>query len=72
MIQTRLKCKDNLCGAMAKVLVSSFKMSEFEVQSCYYIHLQDNNMGKDVKPIKSPVKGYIVSDSVLLWSLLKE
>ena len=34
-------------NAMAKVLNCSLKVSEFELQLCYYVHFQNNTLGKE-------------------------
>ena len=36
---------------MAKVLDSSLKVSEFELQSYYYVHFQTNTLGKGMNPL---------------------
>ena len=34
------------CGAAANVLDYEIVVSEFKLQSCYYIHFQTNTLGK--------------------------
>ena len=44
-------------GIMVEVLDCSLEVNEFELQSCYYIHIQINNLGTGM----DPVMGQIVS-----------
>ena len=39
------------CGVIAKVLDSDLKISEFELQSDYYLHFQTNTLGKGMNPL---------------------
>ena len=36
---------------MGSVLDSNFVVSEFELQSCYYIHFRTNALEKGIKPL---------------------
>ena len=40
---------------MAQVLDYSFKASEFNLQSGFYVHVWNNALGKDMKPLNLPV-----------------
>ena len=37
-------------GVMAKVLDCSLEVSEFELQSRYYVHFRINTLGKGIEP----------------------
>ena len=39
---------------MAKALDSGLKVSEFKLQSLFYIHFQTNTFGKDMNPLIPP------------------
>ena len=38
-------------GIMANVMDCGLKISEFELQLCYYIHFQSNTLGKGMNPL---------------------
>ena len=40
----------SLCGVMANMLHSCFKVSKFELQSGYSVHFQINTLGKGIEP----------------------
>ena len=37
-----------LRSVVAKVLYCGLEVSEFELQSCYYVHFRTNSLGKDM------------------------
>ena len=39
---------------MAKVLDCELKVSEFALQSRYYVHFQTNTLGKGMNPLMTP------------------
>ena len=46
---------------MDKVVDSSIEVSEFELQSCYYVHFQTNTLGKGMNSlVSSSAMVYIV------------
>ena len=45
---------------MAKVLDYCLKVSEFKLQSHYYIHFQINTLGKVLNPFILPAMGLII------------
>ena len=44
-------------GVMVKAMDWEIVVSEFELQSRYYIHLRTNTVGKDMNPIILPAMG---------------
>ena len=42
---------------MVKTMDSGIVISEFELQSYYYIHFQTNTLGKDTTPLILPATG---------------
>ena len=44
-------------GVMAKVLDYGIIVSEFELQSCDYIHFRTNTLGKGMNPLIFPTMG---------------
>ena len=42
---------------MVKVMDSEILVSEFELQSCYYVHFQTNTLGKGMNPLILPAMG---------------
>ena len=36
---------------MVKLLDSNLEISEFEFESCYYVHFWTNSLGKGIKPL---------------------
>ena len=64
---TYLFVKDNRntwgcpCSAMVKVLDGGRVLSEFELQSRYYVHFRTNTHGKGKNHLIFPAKGYIAS-----------
>ena len=58
---------------MVNVWYCSFKVSEFEFQSCYYVHFQINTLGKRINPSWSSyqwVKYYHCSSSTSMSLVL--
>ena len=49
------------CGEMAKVLDCGLEVSEFELQSCYYVHFRTNTFEKAMNPLILRAVGKIVS-----------
>ena len=47
-------------GIMNKAMDYRIIVSEFVLQSHYYIHFQANNLGKGMKPLIIPAMGWIV------------
>ena len=45
------------CGVMVKVMDCGIGVSEFILQSSYYIHFQANTLGKGMNPLILPVMG---------------
>ena len=41
-------------GVVANMLDSDIIVSEFKLQSCYYVHFQINTVGKGVNPLIPP------------------
>ena len=41
-------------GIMVKVLDSGLEISDFKIQSYYYVYFQTNTLGKYLKPLISP------------------
>ena len=39
------------CGVMVKAIDCGIVVSEFELQSCYYIHFWTNTLGKGMNPL---------------------
>ena len=46
-----------LCGVMVKVMSYEIVVSNFELQSRYYIHFQTNTLRKDMSPLILPAMG---------------
>ena len=46
--------EDSPRGVMAKVLDYILEVSEFELQSCYYVHFRTNITGKKYKYLVNP------------------
>ena len=44
-------------GVMVNSMGCGIIVSEFEHRSCYYVHFQTNNFGKDVNPLMLPAVG---------------
>ena len=44
-------------GVMAKVMDCGIIVRDFKLQSCYYVHLQTNTLGKDMNPFILPAMG---------------
>ena len=44
-------------GVMVKVLDCGIIVSEFKIQSCYYVHFQTNTFGKGIEPPFPPSYG---------------
>ena len=42
------------CGVMVKTMDCGIVVSEFVLQSCYYVHFQTNNLGKGTNPLILP------------------
>ena len=42
---------------MVKAMDFRIVVSEFELQSCYYVHFQTNILGKGMNPLILPAKG---------------
>ena len=42
------------CGIVVNVLDYDFVVSEFKLQSCYYIHFWTNNLGKGINSLIPP------------------
>ena len=47
-------------GVMVKVMVSRIVVSEFELQSRYYVHFRSNTHGKGINPLILQAMGKIV------------
>ena len=47
-------------GVMVKAMDSGIVVSEFVLQSRYYIHFRTNNFGKHMDPLILPAMGWIV------------
>ena len=57
--------KGSLWSVVAKVLNYEIVVSEFEIQSRYYVHFQINNYGKDITP-NQPISELNSTATVLL------
>ncbi len=44
-------------GVMVKAMDCEIVVSEFEIQSRYYVHFRTNTLGKGMKPLILPVMG---------------
>ena len=44
-------------GVMVKALECGIVVSEFELQSCYYVNFQTNTLGKGMSPLILPAMG---------------
>ena len=44
-------------GVMVKVMDCGIVVSEFKLQSRYYVHFQTNTLGKDMNPLIFPTMG---------------
>ena len=59
------------CGVMVKAMDCRIVVSEFEIQSCYYVHFQTNTLGKGMDPPYLPSYGLTSTTTVLsgewLW-----
>ena len=44
-------------GVMVKAMDCGIVVSEFELQSCYYVHFRANTLGKGINPFILPVMG---------------
>ncbi len=45
------------CGVKVKVVDCRIVVSEFVLQSCYYVHFQANTLGKSMNPLILPAMG---------------
>ena len=41
-------------GVMVKAMDCGIVVSEFELQSCYYVHFRSNTLGKGINPLILP------------------
>ena len=57
MISTRVKLGGGPRGVMVKGIVCRIVVSEFVLQSRYYVHFQANNLGKGMNPLILPAIG---------------
>ena len=48
-------------GVMVKAMDCGIALSEFELQSHYYVHFRANTLGKGMNPLIFPAMGQIVS-----------
>ena len=46
-----------ICGVMVKALDCGIVVSEFELQSRYYVHFQTNTFGKGMNSLIFPAMG---------------
>ena len=53
-------------GVMVKQMDSRIVVSEFKLQSCYYVHFRTNTLGKGMNPASSPNYGLNSTTTVLL------
>ena len=51
---------------MAKVIDFGIVVRKFKFQSCYYVHVQTNTLGKSMNPFILPAMGEIAS-LLFLW-----
>ena len=49
-----------ICWVMLKPLDCYLEVSEFELQSRYYVHFRTNTLRKDMKPLITVARGVIV------------
>ena len=57
-------------GVMVKAMDGGIVVSEFELQSCYYVHFRANTLGKDMNPTYPPSYGLNSTTIVLLEGYL--
>ena len=50
-------CRGCRRGLMVKALACGIVVSEFELQSRYYVHFRKNTLGKHMKPLILPAMG---------------
>ena len=60
MLDTDLPCRESSRGVVANALNSNIGVSEFELQSRYYVHLRTNTLGKGMNTINLPAVGEMV------------
>ena len=53
-------------GVMVKAIDCRIIVSEFEFQSCYYVHFRTNTLGKGINPPYPPIYGLNSIPAVLL------
>ena len=58
-----------LCGVMVKAMDCGIVVSEFVLQSCYYVHFQPNTLGKGINPLITFC--YFVDSSQVKFTWLK-
>ena len=51
----------NKLGVMVKVVIGGLDVSEFELQSCYYIHFRTNTLVKSINTLIQSTLGKIAS-----------
>ena len=82
---SQIKCKQDLnsafcvyflwvnpCDIVANVLECDLIVSEFELQSRYYIHFQTNTLGKHIYPLIHPSYGLNSTTTILLQANKKK
>ena len=58
------------CGLMVKAMDCEIVLSEFVLQSNYYVHFRANALGKGMTPTYPPNYGFNGTPTVLLWEWL--
>ena len=53
-------------GVMVKAMDCGIVVSEFVLQSRYFVHFQANTLGKSIEPLYSPSHGLNITITVLL------
>ena len=53
-------------GVMVKAMHGGIVVSEFELQSCYYVHFLINTLGRGINPLILPAMGLNSTTTVLL------
>ena len=65
-----LCCQVGIYGVMFNALDCGIVVSEFELQSCYYVHFRTNTIGKEMNPPYPPRYGLNSCIALLLEGLL--
>ena len=61
-----MKLRASPCGILVNMLDYNITVSEFELQSCYYVHFQTNTIGKGIQSPYPSSYGLNSTTTVLL------